>query len=100
MHKKPLQRVIQRFSNEIVCPQPGHYMSEGHRRAVATHAAWQMAAAAIHAEAYKNPLSVAHDMGEFAKSAPRNMPALLDRLEFERIALDVLHAARRQGGAA
>lgn len=98
MRKKPLQRVIQRYSDQVVNPAAKSYTSEGHRRAVAMQAAWDFAATAIQAKAYKNPLSVAHDMAEFTKAAPRSMPALLDRMDLELIAVDALLMARAEGG--
>lgn len=100
MRKQPLQRVIQRYSDSVVNPAAKSYTSEGHRRAVAMQAAWDFAAAAIKAKAYKNPLTVAHDMAQFSKSAPSSMPALLDRMDLEQIAADALYVTRRQGVAA
>jgi hypothetical protein len=92
---------FQRFADQAIAPRDGKYLSEGHRRAVTAQAAWKLAIAASKANAYANPLNVARDMGEMIKAAPRCMPATLDRLDLERIALDALHLARaKKGGAA
>jgi len=103
-HRRNLRRAMSAFAKQVIAPRPNRYLSESHRQTMTVYAGFWLAWCAMNARRhrYRNPLDVAHDMAEFAKSAPRELPCVLDRLDFERLALDALHLAneRRRGGAA
>lgn len=90
------------FARQVMALNPGQFPSEGARTAATLLAAQRLAWSANTSKRHPcaNPLSIAHDMARIAQDAPAYAPCRLDRLEFERIALDALHLARKNGGAA
>ena len=100
-HKQSVLRSWQRFADLVLNPQPQQHPCEGQRNAsvilAAVRVAWVSCLAKRGRQSGYNPLSCAHDMAELAKLAPAGTPCILGRLDFERIAVDMLHLARDWG---
>ncbi|MEE1886218.1 hypothetical protein [Pseudomonas carassii] len=77
--------LLQLFANVVIAPKTQNYQSKGQLDAKR----WYAMQCAIRARP-----SIALDLAQMAKSAPRELPFRLTALDSWRIAVDILHARK------
>lgn len=92
--RQQFRAALQTYATIIIAPPAD--LPAGQLEAQRIHAAIVAISAAMSmpARADYNRMAIAHDVAEMTKSAPRGKPTLFDRMQAERIMIDLLHTAR------
>ncbi|BBL72137.1 hypothetical protein [Methylogaea oryzae] len=101
---KPLEKGLVRAwgacATHIVTPRPAQFLSEAHRHACTQYMAWwllRMVFTSKRVNPRYNRMRIAATLATWAHLAPPDAPCPLDRLAFERMAIDALHLLKMRG---
>lgn len=96
-----LSRAFQKYSDLVICPEKRlPHATAGRIDALRLQAAHELINVVLtmripRAYRHYNRMAIAHDLTEFSKSAPRDLPWRLSRLDAERLLIDAIHTIRQ-----